>query len=361
MNINRNNYEQFFLLYADNELSDQEKKMVTMFVQENPDLEEEFLMLQQSVVTPDKDITIADKSFLLKQENQFIGAHNFEEVFIAYHDGELTQPERLEVQKFIADDPRMQKELALFQQLKYEPDLSVVFPGKRSLLKKERSGKVIMLNLKRVLVAAALLAFGLWAGVTYLIKQQTPVTIVQVTPKSPVISNKPGPGGQKQVTTTNNSLVTTAPNTLPVSKIHEKDIRKEVTPRLVQQIAKNNGSQKKPVKLNTLVEEPKNETVIKDPVKINDVAIELPKNADKVTTEDLKPDIQVNKNAEAETYAQTASYTLDARNDNYVFYNVTQEQFKKTRLFGLLKKVKRVIERKSPFNHNNDKAELAVN
>src|SRR6476620_4771051 len=102
MNINRNNYEQFFLLYADNELYDQEKNMVTMFVQENPDLEEEFLMLQQSVVTPDKDITIGDKSFLLKQENQFIGAHNFEEVFIAYHDGELTQPERLEVQKFIA-------------------------------------------------------------------------------------------------------------------------------------------------------------------------------------------------------------------------------------------------------------------
>jgi anti-sigma factor RsiW len=360
MNINRNNYEQFFLLYADNELSDQEKKIVTMFVQENPDLEEEFLMLQQSVVTPDKDITIGDKSFLLKQENQFICAHNFEEVFVAYHDGELTQTERLEVEKFIADDPLMQKELALFQQLKYEPDLSVVFPGKRSLLKKERRGKVITLNLRRALVAAAFLAFGLWAGVTYLIKQKTPVITVQVTPKSQVIS-KPAPADQQQATTTNNSLLTTATKTSPVSKIQGKDIRKEVTPRVVQQIAKNNESQKKPVKLNTLVEEPNNEAVIKDPVKINDVAIELPKNTDKVTTEDLKPDIQVNNKAEAETYAQTASYTLDARNDNYVFYNVTQEQFKKTRLFGLLKKVKRVIERKSPFNHNNDKAELAVN
>ena len=58
MNINRNNYEEYFLLYADNELSAAEKNMVEMFVKQNTDLEEEFIMFQQSVVKPDNTISL---------------------------------------------------------------------------------------------------------------------------------------------------------------------------------------------------------------------------------------------------------------------------------------------------------------
>ena len=43
MNINRDNYEEFFLLYADNELSVQEKNAVEDFVRQHPDLEEELV------------------------------------------------------------------------------------------------------------------------------------------------------------------------------------------------------------------------------------------------------------------------------------------------------------------------------
>ena len=39
MNVNRNNYEEFFLLYADNELTDLQKAEVLMFLKENKDLE----------------------------------------------------------------------------------------------------------------------------------------------------------------------------------------------------------------------------------------------------------------------------------------------------------------------------------
>ena len=51
----------------------------------------------------------------------------------------------------------------------------------------------------------------------------------------------------------------------------------------------------------------------------------------------------------------------ESKNDNYVFYNVSEEKFKKSKLFGFLKKVKRVIERKSPFNHNSDNKEVVTN
>ena len=40
MKVDRHNYEEFFLLYIDNELSVDQKKQVDLFVQENADLEE---------------------------------------------------------------------------------------------------------------------------------------------------------------------------------------------------------------------------------------------------------------------------------------------------------------------------------
>ena len=66
MNINRNNYEEYFLLYADNELTDSEKAEVLMFLKENRDLEAEFRMLHHTICKPDASIALGDKSFLLK-------------------------------------------------------------------------------------------------------------------------------------------------------------------------------------------------------------------------------------------------------------------------------------------------------
>ena len=61
MDINKNNYEEFFLLYADNELSKTERKVVEIFVQENPDLKEEFSMWKLAINTPDEDVKLMDK------------------------------------------------------------------------------------------------------------------------------------------------------------------------------------------------------------------------------------------------------------------------------------------------------------
>ncbi len=47
MTINRNNYEEYFLLYIDRELADGERQMVEDFVRRHPDLEKELAALKQ--------------------------------------------------------------------------------------------------------------------------------------------------------------------------------------------------------------------------------------------------------------------------------------------------------------------------
>ena len=81
MNINLNNYEEYFLLYADNELSEKEKYEVENFVKQFPEFEEEFNMLKLTINFPDESVSLMDKSFLLKKESSFITEKNYEKVF----------------------------------------------------------------------------------------------------------------------------------------------------------------------------------------------------------------------------------------------------------------------------------------
>ena len=66
MNINRHNYEEFFLLYADNELPADQRRAVEDFVDQNPDLKEEFNLLNELHLEPDTTIFFDHKESLLK-------------------------------------------------------------------------------------------------------------------------------------------------------------------------------------------------------------------------------------------------------------------------------------------------------
>ncbi len=65
MEINRDNYEEYFLLYADNELTDYEKIEVLKFIRANKDLEDEFKMIQDTICKPDH-VVMENKANLLR-------------------------------------------------------------------------------------------------------------------------------------------------------------------------------------------------------------------------------------------------------------------------------------------------------
>ncbi len=170
MDINRYNYEEFFLLYLDNELSKEERNAVEAFVVSNPDLEEEFIMLKQSKLKTDHSLVLENKDFLYKAEKaQEVNLNNYEEFFVLYVDEELNPELRREVETFAASHAGKLEELGLMLQTRIHPDLNVVFADKDVLYRKEKVRAVYYFSTWRIVAVAAMILLAL--GIFWVINQ----------------------------------------------------------------------------------------------------------------------------------------------------------------------------------------------
>ncbi|MBE7172326.1 MAG: hypothetical protein INR73_17190 [Williamsia sp.] len=162
MQINRYNYEEYFLLYTDGELSMQERAAVEEFAAGNPDLQEELIQLQQYKMVPEK-IVFPGKENLLKQEVEpFIHTANYEEYFLLYADGELGTQEKAGVERFVSGHPALQPEFELINKTVLTPDRSISFPDKEQLYRYENR-KVVRFAWWRLAAAAVvLIGVALW-------------------------------------------------------------------------------------------------------------------------------------------------------------------------------------------------------
>ena len=158
MNITRHNYEEYFILYLDNELSSEDRRQVELFVQDNPDLETELDLLRQSQLLPDTSVVFSNKEELMRESgaDNIINASNYEEWLLLYIDNELTPAQKIAVENFIAAHPAIKLELDTLQKTKLQPE-TIIFPDKESLYRKEEKVKVVAVYWKRIAVAAALL------------------------------------------------------------------------------------------------------------------------------------------------------------------------------------------------------------
>ena len=136
MNLNRNNYEEYFILYLDNELGEAERRKVEEFIERNPDLKDEFETLSHFKLIPEQ-ISFPGKINLLKTEaGEAVQTGNYEELVLSYIDNELGAEEKARLETFFEQDPAARKELELYSQTKI-PVESVSHPDKSSLYRHE--------------------------------------------------------------------------------------------------------------------------------------------------------------------------------------------------------------------------------
>lgn len=184
--MTRDNYQEFFLLYVDNELSAADRSMVEEWVIANPDLQEEWESLLSCRILPEEDLVFRDKQSLLRTTGTIgdIKESNYQDYFLSYIDGQLTDKDRHMVEAFIGLFPSKRLELEQLRQTVSVPDRTIVFPDKDSLYKNEKHRRVIVFYRLMAGAAAVLLV-----AVTLLLLQRHPANqppLAKNTPVAPI-------------------------------------------------------------------------------------------------------------------------------------------------------------------------------
>ena len=362
MNINHHNYEEYFILYMDNELSIEERRRVEAFATQYPELKEELNILLQSKITADNKIVFENKNELLKNSQvPAINVSNIEEWLILYHDNELSSKEISSVETFISQNPQLKKELEYFGKIKLQPETDIIFPDKQSLYRKEEKVPVIPFRWWKIAAAAVLLlAIGL--TVFILTNKQQPAT-------------EPGNklATQSNQSSTNDSLnIKNAKNLTQKNKeaLVVVDNKNAIATKASKQDVIDNRIQKEKKVLPTMNlkdEKQLASTQIKpsNNLPLPDINVTRPENLKDVTnvikneknlTPQNKPDLPV-------TTPATGSYiTYTAANQKQTgdIINTGDNDESKNKLRGLFRKVTRIFERNTHINATDDDNRLLI-
>ncbi len=191
MLINRNNFETFFLLYADNELSAQEKEMVDQFVMDQEDLKNELEQLLQTKTQASKFVAFGDFSSLLKLTipHAAINEINCIDWLLLYVDNELDANDRKAVEAFVQMNPHYAEELSLLQSATLSTIDVQGYGDKTDLLRKEDDDKVIPFPWWRI--AAAAIFIGVLLSAYFLRNQESGIIEPSIVKNSTQKENAP--------------------------------------------------------------------------------------------------------------------------------------------------------------------------
>jgi anti-sigma factor RsiW len=356
MIINRHNYEEFFLLYVDNELTPAQRRLVDAFVAVNPDLQEEFRMIQETKLNVEGVLDDEFKASLLKPvtEETMIG----QEQLLLYIDNELEADHRMQIEEAAAKNYSLQKELQLLRSTISQADETIVFPNKQLLYKQSQPAKVFSISTaaKRWSAAAAVLLL-MGSAVWFAVSNQQP------TVDEPVVKN---PAAQVQKNTTVEPV-------LPKENITEQPLVQQSTmqtpvktaaPTEVKTIVPASAKKNDPVVAsNVIKDKPQQLTVIQKQNNEETIAVVQPT----ITTPEKISTQGSNKitPSSVQSIASTASSTM-IDNNNYNAADETDERFlneerqRKSGLKSFAKKAKRLIERTTGIKSDDSEVRFAV-
>lgn len=150
MDINRHNYEAWFLDYTEGNLNEQQVADLLIFLEQHKDLKAEFENDFGNIVLKPEAISFKQKDLLKKQTA--ISESNIDDFLIADNEGLLVESEKRELEIFIEQNPAYKKDEKLFSLVYLAKTNAVRFPNKNQL--KKRAGFIIPLYVKYAAAAA---------------------------------------------------------------------------------------------------------------------------------------------------------------------------------------------------------------
>lgn len=377
MNINLDNYEQYLLMYVDNELSAAERRGVEEFLGDYPYLQQELDILQQTVL-PLETVSF-DKASLLKPMLD----ESMQEKLLMHLDGELPAGESLVLQNSLAADKGLQKEWDLLQKTKLDAADLIMHPDKESLYRRERA-RIVTGRFVRWAVAAMLIGAGFYGGMSLLNDNKTS-GIETAAGTTPVVegnndTNTKGQNNTASVNDDNNNSnqqgtsTDQQETTSPVIKEQETPLKNNMVAVKEDKRSTNNittapkekdrltvdkndiavSNQKPGNKINPVEPKELPQRSNNNVLPANDIAaIEKPKNNNSIdlqTTLNTTSNpglIDRNMSAPANAFARTAALGLDDnKNDDQVLM-MEEENVSRSKAAIFLKKLKRNVERRT--------------
>lgn len=148
--IDRHNYMAFFVDYFDNELNENEVKLLFDFLDANPDLKDEFDEFENFTLE-EQETSFENKASLKKH----IDKNNIEDYIIANLEGLLDINDKKEYTDFIAENGLYATTIERYKRT-ILPQENIVYPNKKSLKQKS---KFVVLWPTLSAIAAALILF----------------------------------------------------------------------------------------------------------------------------------------------------------------------------------------------------------
>jgi hypothetical protein len=325
--IHTGNYEEFFILYMDNELNKEQVKIVDEFLAANPDLKAEFEMLM-SAKLPLEEFYF-DKAGLMAENMKL---SSIDEKLLLYIDNELPADDKKKVELELASNKDYQLQHQVLLQTKLDPSEKILYPNKKELYRREE--RVVSIKMwMRVAAAVIVISVG---GILYF-QDSTPST-------------------------------TPPPITAGPTKIQKNEIKKNGLPNGVipfsqnakrNEIAVSNTPKKERMQVKAT---DKNDIKIENPVQQQDEVVLVPQEIKEELERSVVRNIDANhdKGIEETTASLNKDFvtsSLANRLDNSSGddeKNYASNDDRKGSIKGFLRKATRLIEKRTGIDPTND-------
>ena len=205
--ITKHNYEEWLLLYVDNELSPAERSAVDAFVAQNPDIAAELALLQETQLTnlQEPSMAFGDISHLLKSETAAISAE--ESTLLSYLDNELDAKATTAFEQTLQNSPQLAATLALYQQTKLTPE-HIACPNKEALLQDEKERRIVYFRWWQYAAAALVVGVLATTGVQLMQRKGNLTVNEETLAQNPTTTKTSTPSQQNSTSNAGNTVAT---------------------------------------------------------------------------------------------------------------------------------------------------------